>query len=53
MAVHAAFDRRDFVEALLGSYPELEGKPLTEELLERVGCDLEAEIAMWQLCGSM
>jgi hypothetical protein len=49
VAVHAALDRRDFVEALLGSYPELEGKPLTEELLERVGCDLDAELAMWEL----
>jgi hypothetical protein len=49
VAVHAAFDRRDFVEALLERYPALVGKPLTEELLERVGCDLDAELAMWEL----
>jgi hypothetical protein len=49
VAVHAALDRRDFVEALLEHYPELAGKPLTEELLEQVGCDLEAELAMWSL----
>jgi hypothetical protein len=49
VAVHAAFDRRDFVEALLEQYPALVGKPLTEELLEREGCDLEAELAMWSL----
>jgi hypothetical protein len=30
----------------------LRGELLTEGTLRKAGCDLEAEIAMWQLCGS-
>ena len=49
VAVHEVFDNPEFGKVLLRHYPELEGKPLTEELLEQVGCDLEVEIALWQL----
>jgi hypothetical protein len=42
----------EFVSYLLRRYPALRGELLTEGTLRKAGCDLEAEIAMWQLCGS-
>jgi hypothetical protein len=42
----------EFVSYLLRRYPALRGELLTEHALRRAGCDLEAEVAMWQLSGS-
>ncbi len=52
MPAHPALLDGEFVNYLLRRYPALCGKLLTERALRRVGCDLEAEIAMWQLAGS-
>jgi hypothetical protein len=49
---HSALVDEEFVVYLLGRYPALHGELLTEHALRKAGCDLEAEIAMWQLCGS-
>jgi hypothetical protein len=49
VAVHKAFADGDFVVFLLERYPCFTNQPITVELQERVGCDLEAELAMWQL----
>jgi hypothetical protein len=38
-----------FVRHLLLCYPVLQDKPLTERTLQKAGCDLEKEIAFWQL----
>jgi hypothetical protein len=43
----------EFVSYLLQRYPALRGELLTEGALRKAGCDLEAEIAMWQLCGNV
>jgi hypothetical protein len=51
VAIHPALNYGNFVEAVLKRYPELEGKPLTAELLQQAQCDLIAEIAMWQFAG--
>jgi hypothetical protein len=48
VAVHRALYHGNFWGAVLKRYPELEGKPLTAELLQQAQCDLIAEIAMWQ-----
>jgi hypothetical protein len=42
----------EFVSYLLRRYPALRGELLTESALRKVGCDLEAEVALWQLSGS-
>jgi hypothetical protein len=42
----------EFVSYLLRRYPALRGELLTESALRKAGCDLEVEIAMWQLAGS-
>jgi hypothetical protein len=39
----------EFVSYLLRRYPALRGELLTENALRDVGCDLEAELAMWKL----
>jgi hypothetical protein len=39
----------EFVNYLLQRYPCLQGRLLTRRTLDRLGIDLEAEIAMWQL----
>jgi hypothetical protein len=49
---HSALVDEDFVRYLLQRYPALQRALLTERTLRRAGCDLEAEIAMWQLCGN-
>jgi hypothetical protein len=41
--------RAEFVKWMLQRYPELVGQPWTKPVLDRLGIDLEAEIAMWQL----
>jgi hypothetical protein len=38
-----------FLRHLLRNYPALIDRPLTERVLREVGCDIEAEMAMWQL----
>jgi hypothetical protein len=48
----ALFDE-EFVDHLLQRYPALREKLLTERALRKAGCDLEAEIAMWQLGGAV
>jgi hypothetical protein len=45
LGVHSYFFLRDLVRR----YPELIDRPLTERVLREVGCDIEAELAMWQL----
>jgi hypothetical protein len=45
LGVHSYFFLRDLVRR----YPELIDRPLTERVLREVGCDIEAEIAMWLL----
>jgi hypothetical protein len=40
---------REFWIFLLKHYPGLSGQPWTKSVLDRLGIDLEAEIAMWQL----
>ncbi len=49
VAVHKAFADGDFVVFLLERYPSFTDQPITVELQEREGCDLEAELAMWSL----
>jgi hypothetical protein len=49
VAVHKAFAEGDFVVYLLERYPSFTDKPITVELQEQEGCDLEAELAMWSL----
>ena len=39
----------EFVSYLLRRYPALRGELLTESALHKVGCDLGAEMAMWEL----
>jgi hypothetical protein len=39
----------NYLPELLRRYPEIVGRPLTARLLQELGCDLEAELAMWQL----
>jgi hypothetical protein len=41
--------RDGFEKWLLQCHPELVGQPWTKPVLEQLGIDLEAEIAMWQL----
>jgi len=41
--------RGEFEKWMLQRYPELVGQPWTKPVLDRMGIDLEAEIAMWQL----
>jgi hypothetical protein len=43
----------EFVNYLLQRYPCLQGRRLTKRTLREAGCDLEAEIAMWQIGGNM
>jgi len=50
---HLALVDEEFVAYLLRRYPALRGKLLTESALRKSGCDLEAEIAMWQLGGAV
>jgi hypothetical protein len=38
-----------FLQYLIKRYPTLTDRPLTERVLREVGCDVEAELAMWQL----
>jgi hypothetical protein len=49
VAVHKAFEDGDFVVYLLERYPSFANQPITVELQEQEGCDLEAELAMWGL----
>jgi len=48
-AKHGLFGDMDFMALLLLKYPELRDRPLFERVLNQLGIDLEAEIAMWQL----
>jgi hypothetical protein len=41
-----------FLPELAQRYPEIVGRPLTAGLLRSLGCDIEAELAMWVLAGS-
>jgi hypothetical protein len=50
---HPALVDEEFVVYLLRRYPSLHGELLTERTLRRVGCDLDAEIAMWQIGGNV
>jgi hypothetical protein len=47
-SVHSKYANR-FLEALVRNYPRLLGSPLTESVLHKAGCDIEAEWALWQL----
>ena len=49
VAVHKAFAEGDFMVFLLERYPSFADKPITVELQELEGCDLEAELAIWSL----
>jgi hypothetical protein len=42
---------RKFEKFLLKRYPGLSNQPWTKSVMERLGIDLEAEIAMWILAG--
>jgi hypothetical protein len=42
----------NYLPQLAKRYPEIVGRPLTERLLQELGCDIEAELAMWVLAGS-
>jgi len=42
----------DFVRYLLQRYPALQRTLWTEYTLRKAGCDLESEVAMWQLGGN-
>jgi hypothetical protein len=44
-----ALSNPEFVRHLLLRYPALQDKPLTERALQEAGCDLEAEIALFQI----
>jgi hypothetical protein len=48
-SVHSKYANRRFLEALVRNYPQLLGSPLTESVLHKAGCDIEAEWALWQL----
>jgi len=50
---HKALFDELFLHFLLLRYPKLSEQLLTECALRKAGCDLEAEIAMWQLCGDV
>ena len=52
MGHHALFCG-EFVNRLIQRYPRLQGRLLTRRTWREAGCDLEAEIAMWQLCGNV
>jgi hypothetical protein len=41
----------DYLPQLAKRYPEIVGRPLTAGLLRSLGCDIEAELAMWVLAG--
>jgi hypothetical protein len=43
------FGNLEFIKYLLLRYPKLKNKPITLRTLQEAGCNLEAEIAMWQL----
>jgi hypothetical protein len=38
-----------FLWMLVRRYPQLLGSPLTESVLRKAGCDIEAEWALWKL----
>jgi hypothetical protein len=38
-----------FLWMLVRRYPQLLGSPLTASVLQKAGCDIEAEWALWQL----
>jgi hypothetical protein len=46
---HKSLFDAEFLNSLLLHYPALVGQPLTERVLREAGCDIEAELAMWQL----
>jgi len=50
-AKHGLFGNMDFMALLLEKYPELRDQPMVERVLNQLGIDLEAEIAMWVLAG--
>jgi hypothetical protein len=50
---HRALICGEFVNYLLQRYPRLQGRLLTSRTLRKAGCDLEAEIAMWQIGGDV
>jgi len=39
----------NYLPHLAKLYPEIVGRPLTVRLLQELGCDIEAELAMWSL----
>jgi len=41
----------EYLPQLAKRYPAIVGRPLTEGLLRELGCDIEAELAMWVLAG--
>jgi hypothetical protein len=45
---HALVDG-EFMSTLLRRYPVLQHQPLTMQLLRKTECNLEAEVALWQL----
>jgi hypothetical protein len=49
---HPTLFNGEFVSYLLRRHPALRGELLTEQALREAGCDLEAEIALWQLGGN-
>ncbi len=49
--VHSKCAEQRFLGMLVRRYPKLLNSPLTESVLLKAGCDIEAEWAMWQLAG--
>jgi hypothetical protein len=50
--VWSPYVEESFLMQLVKRYPKLVGLPFTIHALRRVGCDIEAEWALWQLAGS-
>jgi hypothetical protein len=48
-AQYSALGDMDFMALLLQKYLELLRQPLVESVLNKLGIDLEAEIALWKL----
>jgi hypothetical protein len=46
---HETLWEPEFVNSLLLRYPTLQDNPFNEKSLQKAGCDLEKEIALWQL----
>jgi hypothetical protein len=49
--VRSKYSERRFLWMIIRRYPQLLGSPLTASVLQKAGCDIEAEWALWQLAG--